>query len=236
MPGRYTDHLVRADQAGQVSPVLRRVLRHQALRHDRLGLRDGAAGIPEHGSAAAAGEGSLAQSGEKLFEQLGLHQLPQGGQHGPRPDAGRVCSASGAARPAAARSKADETYIRESILQPSAKVVAATSRSCRPTRDWSARRSSAADRVHQVDRSEDRRRRSAGAPAEFAGIDARQALDHMITAAAQEREHYLNASYGLKSWLLTKDHKRIALLYLVTDHPLLLRRRRLRDADPRWSC
>ena len=38
----------------------------------------------------------------------------------------------------------------------------------------------------------------------------------MITAAAQERENYLNASYGLKSWLLTKDHKRIALLYLVT--------------------
>src|SRR5437867_12213162 len=26
--------------------------------------------------------------------------------------------------------------------------------------------------------------------------------------------NYLNAEYGLKSWLLTKDHKRIALLYL----------------------
>jgi cytochrome c oxidase subunit 1 len=38
----------------------------------------------------------------------------------------------------------------------------------------------------------------------------------MITAAAQEREHYLNASYGIKSWLLTKDHKRIGLLYLAT--------------------
>src|SRR5712671_6953244 len=38
----------------------------------------------------------------------------------------------------------------------------------------------------------------------------------MITAATQEREHYLNASYGLKSWLLTKDHKRIGLLYLAT--------------------
>ena len=38
----------------------------------------------------------------------------------------------------------------------------------------------------------------------------------MITEAAQEREHYLNASYGIKSWLLTKDHKRIALLYLHT--------------------
>src|ERR1019366_5180179 len=38
----------------------------------------------------------------------------------------------------------------------------------------------------------------------------------MITAAPQERENYLTASYGLKSWLLTKDHKRIGLLYLAT--------------------
>ena len=28
--------------------------------------------------------------------------------------------------------------------------------------------------------------------------------------------HYLNAEYGLKSWLLTTDHKRIALLYLAS--------------------
>jgi cytochrome c oxidase subunit 1 len=38
----------------------------------------------------------------------------------------------------------------------------------------------------------------------------------MIPAAAVERENYLNSSYGLKSWLLTKDHKRIGLLYLFT--------------------
>jgi len=38
----------------------------------------------------------------------------------------------------------------------------------------------------------------------------------MITAAAEERQTYLNESYGIKSWLLTKDHKRIALLYLAT--------------------
>jgi len=30
------------------------------------------------------------------------------------------------------------------------------------------------------------------------------------------KTHYLNATYGLKSWLLTRDHKRIALLYLVS--------------------
>jgi cytochrome c oxidase subunit I len=33
---------------------------------------------------------------------------------------------------------------------------------------------------------------------------------------SEEREHYLNAGHGLKSWLLTKDHKRIAMMYLIT--------------------
>jgi cytochrome c oxidase subunit 1 len=31
-----------------------------------------------------------------------------------------------------------------------------------------------------------------------------------------QRENYLNSEYGLKSWLLTQDHKRIALLYLIS--------------------
>ena len=34
--------------------------------------------------------------------------------------------------------------------------------------------------------------------------------------STRSRAHYLNASYGIKSWLLTTDHKRIALLYLVS--------------------
>ncbi|PYX26209.1 MAG: cytochrome c oxidase subunit I [Acidobacteria bacterium] len=39
----------------------------------------------------------------------------------------------------------------------------------------------------------------------------------MATAAfSHEREHYLNKEYGIRSWLLTTDHKRIALLYLVS--------------------
>jgi cytochrome c oxidase subunit I len=32
--------------------------------------------------------------------------------------------------------------------------------------------------------------------------------------ATEPRTHYLNANYGIRSWLLTTDHKRIALLYL----------------------
>jgi cytochrome c oxidase subunit I len=39
----------------------------------------------------------------------------------------------------------------------------------------------------------------------------------MATAAiTAERENYLNREYGIRSWLLTTDHKRIALLYLLS--------------------
>jgi len=41
----------------------------------------------------------------------------------------------------------------------------------------------------------------------------------MITTAPVEVEaprNYINAQYGLKSWLLTEDHKRIAVLYLIS--------------------
>src|SRR3954464_6360593 len=31
-----------------------------------------------------------------------------------------------------------------------------------------------------------------------------------------EHVNYLNANYGIRSWLLTTDHKRIALLYLAS--------------------
>src|SRR5436190_15165249 len=38
----------------------------------------------------------------------------------------------------------------------------------------------------------------------------------MITEAPVEtRENYINAQFGVKSWLLTVDHKRIAILYLI---------------------
>jgi cytochrome c oxidase subunit 1 len=38
----------------------------------------------------------------------------------------------------------------------------------------------------------------------------------MNAAATRRDTHYLNADYGVRSWLFTKDHKRIALLYLLT--------------------
>jgi len=42
----------------------------------------------------------------------------------------------------------------------------------------------------------------------------------MSTATLEPRvqapRNYLNADYGWKSWLFTQDHKRIALLYMVS--------------------
>jgi len=37
-----------------------------------------------------------------------------------------------------------------------------------------------------------------------------------VPEAIFTREHYLNAGYGWRSWLLTRDHKRIAVLYLIS--------------------
>ncbi|MEX2270683.1 MAG: cbb3-type cytochrome c oxidase subunit I, partial [Vicinamibacterales bacterium] len=39
---------------------------------------------------------------------------------------------------------------------------------------------------------------------------------HYVPATAAPAVHYLNATHGLASWLLTKDHKRIAILYLIS--------------------
>ena len=37
-----------------------------------------------------------------------------------------------------------------------------------------------------------------------------------LDSPIEPRKHYLNANYGVRSWLFTLDHKRIALLYLGT--------------------
>src|SRR4029450_3503545 len=42
--------------------------------------------------------------------------------------------------------------------------------------------------------------------------------DHAVTVphAPEGRVNYLTADYGIRSWLFTGDHKRIALLYLIS--------------------
>ncbi len=47
-----------------------------------------------------------------------------------------------------------------------------------------------------------------------------------------ERENYLNSNYGIKSWLLTTDHKRIAILYLISITAMFWLGGFLRHDDP----
>src|SRR6185295_18134772 len=37
-----------------------------------------------------------------------------------------------------------------------------------------------------------------------------------VPAPEERRENYINVSHTIKSWLFTLDHKRIAILYLIT--------------------
>ena len=55
VPGPLHDAVVQGDEARQVPSLLRRVLRHAALGHDRLDRRDGPGRLP--GVAAASGSG-----------------------------------------------------------------------------------------------------------------------------------------------------------------------------------
>ena len=41
-------------------------------------------------------------------------------------------------------------------------------------------------------------------------------LDYIPAVGDERREHYLNISHRVKSWLLTLDHKRIGILYLIS--------------------
>src|SRR6202008_2560513 len=54
---------------------------------------------------------------------------------------------------------------------------------------------------------------STGSQRRAAEIDQGLIMESVGTVVPP-RTHYVNATYGLRSWLLTKDHKRIALLYL----------------------
>ena len=53
---------------------------------------------------------------------------------------------------------------------------------------------------------------------------------------APQEINYLNADYGIRSWLLTIDHKRIAILYLVMITIMFFGRRHLRGGCCASSC
>ena len=99
---------------------------------------------------------------------------------------------------------ADDRYIRDSILLPKTEIVAGFEPIMPSFREPDQRRRTVADhRIYQV--AGDCRKDRA-----MSLTTANEAL-----RAEPRQENYLTAGYTVKSWLLTRDHKRIAILYMV---------------------
>ena len=123
IPGPLQLGLVHGDQGRRVPPLLRRVLRHQALRDDRQGRRHGAGAIP--GVAERRRRRRLAGRARRAAVQRSrLQHLPP---RATAPAAGRRWSNKFGTQEQLANGAVvtvDESYVRESILTPQAKLVA----------------------------------------------------------------------------------------------------------------
>ncbi len=134
---------------------------------------------------------------------------------------------------------ADEAYLRESILYPDVKLVVGLSQPNAQLQINAQRRAdSRSDRIHQIaqrrspDRAVCRPAARAGDAAERCRAADRKSAVLPITGPTNDRgepmasipyipeyairETYLNSRYSIASWLLTKDHKRIAVLYMIS--------------------
>ncbi len=119
---------------------------------------------------------------------------------------------------------ADAAYVRESILNPTAKVVTGF-QPIMPTFQGQVTEEQILALTEYIkslpaaapDRQNWRRRREPGhANACPTKLGTRAMTTTDAARAAFPARHYLNEPEGVKSWLLTTDHKRIALLYLFS--------------------
>ena len=102
---------------------------------------------------------------------------------------------------------ADEAYLRESIVDPQAKVVAGY-QPVMPTYKDQIGEAELFDLIAYL--------KSSGAAA-HAAQDLQPRIGRaQMTTDQLPRHHYLNANYNVWSWLLSTDHKRIAILYMIS--------------------
>ena len=123
VPGRYTQLWFQADDARPLSPVLRGVLRHAPLRHDGRGRGDGADRIP--GVVERRQRGRIARVGRrKALSGSGVQYLPSARRAGTRPRAPGPVRQDRRALQSGDTVVVDEAYLRESILNPGARITA----------------------------------------------------------------------------------------------------------------
>ena len=132
LPERYTLGLVPGHAAGDVSPVLLAVLRHEPRRHDRHGDRDGAGRLRE--VAAPGGRRIDGPAGPQGVPQVPLRQLPQRRRRSPCPGAGRPLRPAGGPQRRRRGEGRRELHPRIDHCIPAPRSWPATRTSCRPSR------------------------------------------------------------------------------------------------------
>ena len=240
--------MVPPNQTRRISYILCGILRDETLGDDRHGLRNGAQQYDAWLTGGGA-QGSLSQKGEALFQQLGCvtcHEAEADRQ-------GRCPNLHGIfGRPQQLTTgqtvTVDPEYIRESILNPDAKIVAGY-QNIMPTFKGLVTEDGIQQLVEYIKsigptggasgvattNSQASTPTAAGVTsANQPGTTAQQKTNPnagmapsnrwkksfrgiMQTETTVKREpvNYLNVDHTLKSWLLTEDHKRICLLYLI---------------------
>ena len=233
IPGPLQQRLVHGDEGRRVPHLLRRVLRHQALRDDRHGhvmepaayqawlsggggggrCRRAASGCSASWRATPATSATAPAAGRRSSNKFGTQEQLANGvdRHRRRELRPRVDpDAAGEARRRLPAADADVPGAGQRRERDGAhrvrEVAAVVARRRRPPR---------------------RRRRAAGAPRQ-----RRRTGNAMQTTLAAPRVTYLNVTHTVASWLLTKDHKRIGIMYLVVVTHRVLPRRHVRVADP----
>ena len=122
VPGRYTQMAFTPTKVGDVPPVLHRILRHGALRDDRPRRRDGAGRLPGVAHRHGRPTSRPPSSGRGCSSSLGCVDVPRrAGAEPGRRSSGARCTLS--SRAAGDTVDADEHYLRESILDSTAKIV-----------------------------------------------------------------------------------------------------------------
>ena len=155
--------------------------------------------------AGGRSTGTAVQNGERLFTDLACITCHKTDSTGRGPSllgvfGSRWSSTDGR------KVVADENYLRESIMNSQAKIVKGY-QGIMPAFQGMVSEENLMQLIAYIKTLK---------PA-AAGRRRRASKDGFaMSNAVTERQSYLDAPHGIASWLLTKDHKRIAMLYLIS--------------------
>ena len=113
---------------------------------------------------------------------------------------------------------ADDSYIRESLLQPNAKIVAGF-QPVMPTFQGQLTEEQIVALTAYIKSLQTQAPPATGrGRCTGHGEEISMSTSKQLSPRCRDipHEHYLNSTYGIRSWLLTTDHKRIAILYLIS--------------------